>query len=209
MGLAMSDVTSGAPIAIRTARASDEDTILEICLRTADGGQDGSHCYSDPRLPGLVWALPYVRLCSENAFVLTRGEEVMGYCVAAPDTAAYEQRLEQEWWPLLKAELQGFASRTAQDRNVLSFILNAPRTPNEITDPYPAHLHINLLPELQKGGYGSKLISHQLQALKRSGAVGVHLGVDPRNEGVTGFYGKFGFIEIGRTPSIMMGMKFP
>lgn len=204
----MSDVTSAAPIAIRTACPSDETSILDICLRTADRGQDGSHCYSDPRLPGFVWALPYVRLCPENAFVLTRGDDVMGYCVAAPDTKAYEERLEGEWWPMLKAMLQGFVARTEQDRNVLAYILDAPRTPNEVTDPYTAHLHINLLPELQKGGYGSMLISHQLRALERSGAVGVHLGVDPRNEGVTGFYGKFGFIEIGRTPSIIMGMKF-
>jgi ribosomal protein S18 acetylase RimI-like enzyme len=205
----MSDFTSAAPITIRTARPSDEAAILDICLRTADRGQDGSHCYSDPRLPGFVWALPYVRLCPENAFVLTRGEEVMGYCVAAPDTSAYEQRLEEEWWPMLKAELRNFAPTTPQDEYVLAYIRQAPRTPPQVTGLYPAHLHINLLPDLQKGGHGSGLISHQLQSLEKAGLSGVHLGVDPRNESVTGFYGKFGFVEIDRTPSIIMGKKFP
>ncbi|MGE6744036.1 GNAT family N-acetyltransferase [Allorhizobium pseudoryzae] len=205
----MSDFTSAAPITIRTARPSDEAAILDICLRTADRGQDGSHCYSDPRLPGFVWALPYVRLCPENAFVLTRGEEVMGYCVAALDTVAYEQRLEEEWWPKLKAELRAFAPTTPQDENVLAYIRQTPRTPPQVTDLYPAHLHINLLPELQKGGHGSRIISQQLQSLEKAGLSGVHLGVDPRNESVTSFYGKFGFVEIDRTPSIVMGKKFP
>lgn len=203
----MTHFTSPSSVSIRTARPSDEAAILDICLRTADRGQDGSQCYSDPRLPGFVWALPYVRFCPENAFVLTRGEEVMGYCVAARDTQTYEQRLEEEWWPMLKAELQGFSPRTAQDKNVLAYILEAQRTPAQLTDLYPAHLHINLMPDLQKGGHGSALLRHQLQSLRNSGVSGVHLGVDPRNEGVTGFYAKFGFLELDRVPSILMGTR--
>lgn len=73
-------------VTIRKALPSDEATILDICVRTADSGQDGSHLYTDPRLPGFVWALPYVRLCSENAFVLTKEGAVVGYCVAAAET---------------------------------------------------------------------------------------------------------------------------
>ncbi len=105
---------------------------------------------------------------------------------------------------MLKAELQGFSPRTAQDKNVLAYILEAQRTPAQLTDLYPAHLHINLMPDLQKGGHGSALLRHQLQSLRNSGVSGVHLGVDPRNEGVTGFYAKFGFLELDRVPSILM-----
>lgn len=192
-------------ICIRNARSSDEAAVLDICLRTADRGLDGTHCYSDPRLPGFVWALPYLRICPENAFVITCDDVVMGYCVAASDTVFYENRLEAEWWPMLLVELQNFSATTAQDANVLNYIRKAPRTPQEIAAPYPAHLHINLLPALQKGGYGAKLIRHQLQSLRHAGACGVHLGIDPRNEAVVGFYSKFGFAEINRTPSIIMG----
>jgi ribosomal protein S18 acetylase RimI-like enzyme len=205
---AVNNLSLTPSIAIRTARPSDEASILDICLRTADRGQDGSKNYSDPRLPGLVWALPYVRFCPENASVLIQGDEVMGYCVAARDTQAYEQRLAEEWWPMLKAELQGFSAGTEQDENVLAYILEAPRTSRKVTDLYPAHLHINLLPKLQKGGHGSRLLQHQLQSLSVCGATGVHLGVDPRNEIVMGFYSKFGFVEIDRTPSIVMGKRF-
>jgi ribosomal protein S18 acetylase RimI-like enzyme len=195
------------PIAIRLAQPSDETAILDICLRTADRGHDASGHYSDPRLPGLVWALPYVRLCPDNAFVLTRGDEVMGYCVATPDTEAYEERLETEWWARLRVELAGVSPQSADDNQVLAYISAAVRTPKNLTDAYPAHLHINVLPEMQKGGHGSALLRHQLEALAHAGVPGVHLGVDPRNHGVTKFYSKFGFVELFRNPSIVMGIK--
>lgn len=203
----MNDIRLSPSLAIRTARPTDEEALLDICLRTSDRGQDGSQCYSDPRLPGLVWAVPYLRFCPEDAFVLTRDEVVMGYCVAASDTVAYEDRLSAEWWPDLKAEFQNFSATTTREEDVLSYIREAPRTSQKVTHDYPAHLHINLLPELQRGGYGSVLLRHQLQSLIKSGVAGVHLGVDPRNEGVTGFYGKLGFVEIDRTPSIVMGRR--
>ncbi|MET3614223.1 ribosomal protein S18 acetylase RimI-like enzyme [Rhizobium aquaticum] len=203
----MNDLNPLPAVAIRTARPSDEASIMDICLRTADAGKDGTQCYSDPRLPGFVWALPYIRLCPDNAFVLTHGEQVMGYCVAAPDTVAFEECLKKEWWPMLRAELQGFSPGTPHDENVLAYIHNPPGTPSRIADLYPAHLHINVLPELQKGGHGSRLFSRQIQALTTSGVTGVHLGINPRNEGVVAFYRRFGLLEIGRTPSIIMAMR--
>lgn len=140
--------------------------------------------------------------------MLTRDDEVMGYCVAASDTVSYEEWLAAEWWPRLRLELAGLTPRTPQDEKILTYILNAPRTAEHVTARYPAHLHINLLPELQSGGYGSLLLRHQLHALEKAGVSGVHLGVDARNEGVTGFYKKFGFVEIERIPSILMCQLF-
>lgn len=196
-----------SPVVIRNAQPSDEAAILDICLRTSDSGRDGSRHYTDARLPGFVWALPYVRFCPKNAFVLTQRGVVMGYCVAAPDTTAYEDWLEASWWPFLKEELRDFSARTAEDENVLSHIQSPSRTPAQVTNPYPAHLHINILPELQNGGHGSSLVRHQLNALMLSGVEGVHLGVNQHNERVVAFYAKFGFVEIDRTPSILMAKR--
>lgn len=195
-------------VVIRNAQPSDEAAILDICLRTSDSGQDGSQHYTDARLPGLLWALPYVRFCRENAFVLTQRGVVMGYCVAAPHTTVYEDWLEAAWWPVLKEELRDFSAQTAEDKNILSYIQSPSRTSARVTKRYPAHLHINLLPELQNGGHGSSLLRHQLNALMMSGAEGVHLGVNQHNEKVVAFYAKFGFVEIDRTPSILLAKRF-
>lgn len=199
--------SSASSVSIRAVAAADEAAILGICLKTSDCGRDGAQLFNDGRLPGLVWALPYARLYPSHAFVLTQDGEVMGYCVATPDTAAYEARLEADWWPDLRAEFCSCRPATPAEEGLLAYIKAPQRTAAEITDAFPAHLHINILPQMQKGGHGSRLLRHQLEALRAAGVGGVHLGIDPRNESVTAFYRRFGFTGLGRTPSIVMGMK--
>lgn len=58
---------------------------------------------------------------------------------------------------------------------------------------YPAHLHIDLLPVVQGGGVGRRLIATLLDELRRRGVRGVHLGVDPQNVGAAAFYERLGF----------------
>ena len=58
---------------------------------------------------------------------------------------------------------------------------------------YPAHLHIDVLPDYQRRGYGRRLIETLLDALGRAGAGGVHLGVGTANVGAQEFYKRVGF----------------
>ncbi|WP_073015405.1 GNAT family N-acetyltransferase [Roseibium suaedae] len=190
--------------AIRPARAGDRDAVAAICLRTANKGQDASTCYSDPDYPGFVWALPYLALDGGIAFVLTRDEEVVGYAVGTADTRAFEQEQEKSWWPELRSRLAEAKAATDDDRYVLDYVRTPESLPEEIVQPYPAHLHINLLPEAQGEGRGTRLLATLLDALAAAGASGVHLGVNHMNEPVTAFYGKLGFTEIARLPSIIM-----
>jgi ribosomal protein S18 acetylase RimI-like enzyme len=61
---------------------------------------------------------------------------------------------------------------------------------------YPAHFHIDLLPEAQSHGFGRQLIEQFCDSAKASGAGGVHLGVARRNTNAIGFYRHLGFREI-------------
>ena len=191
--------------AIRAAVAHDEDSILDICVRTADCGKDGRHLYSNPRYPGLLWAAPYLRFAPDHAFVLEKEGRVLGYAVGAGDTAAFAEDLERGWWPMLRTKLKAEVPSAPGDAYVFDYI----RQPEEIADAinsiYPAHLHINLTQEAQGHGRGSTLLRQLITSLAASGAQGVHLGVNQHNEAVTAFYRKFGFAEIARNPSIIMG----
>ncbi len=53
-------------------------------------------------------------------------------------------------------------------------------------DDYPAHLHIDLLPELQGQGFGRRLIDTLRGALAERGVAAVHLGMDAANTGRAG-----------------------
>jgi ribosomal protein S18 acetylase RimI-like enzyme len=63
-------------------------------------------------------------------------------------------------------------------------------------DRYPAHLHIDLLPENQGQGLGRTLLDTLRSALAARGVPGVHLGMDPANTRARAFYDRYGFHEL-------------
>ena len=62
--------------------------------------------------------------------------------------------------------------------------------------PYPAHLHIDLLPDAQGAGHGRALIDTFRAAAAEAGAPALHVGVDPANTRALGFYARLGFTPI-------------
>ena len=76
-----------------------------------------------------------------------------------------------------------------------------------LAEHYPAHLHINVLPEAQSGGWGRRLIETELDALRRAGVRGVHLGVSPTNERAKGFYAHLGFDDISRDGRVIYAKR--
>ncbi|KUI96599.1 GNAT family N-acetyltransferase [Vibrio sp. MEBiC08052] len=192
---------------IRQARVEDEEALYQICLKTAKAGNDASDVYSDPHYPGQLYVVPYARFEPELAFVLICNEQVVGYAVATSNTRQFEQTLENKWWPVLR---RAYANREEQkpfDNKVLNQIRHPHVAAQELVSKWPAHLHINLLPQVQSGGWGSKLISAVVDALQKKQAPGVHLGVSLQNEKVCEFYKKQGFTHIIRSNAIYMGRE--
>lgn len=61
---------------------------------------------------------------------------------------------------------------------------------------YPAHLHIDLLPEYQRQGHGRTLMDALLDARHRKQVSAVHLGMATTNTAARAFYDRLGFHEI-------------
>jgi hypothetical protein len=93
----------GQPAHIRRYRPDDIDDLYSICLQTADNGQGAAALFHDPELPGHIYVAPYVTFEPALALVAEDARGVGGYIVAALDSRAFEQRLEREWWPALRA----------------------------------------------------------------------------------------------------------
>ncbi len=183
---------------IRQVRTADRDAVYEICLLTADAGDDGTHLYSDPAMPGHVWAGPYVAFEPEQGFVVTDpDDQAIGYVLAAADSRSFEQRLERDWWPPLRErypqEEPNAAPGRTGDRIVTYLIHHPPTADPALVDAYPSHLHIDLLPAAQGRGDGRRLIERLCASLRAAGSPGVHLGVARRNERAIGFYRALGF----------------
>ncbi|APG16709.1 GNAT family N-acetyltransferase [Kosakonia radicincitans DSM 16656] len=194
-----------AEAVIRHATEADFPALSRICLETANAGKDATALYSDPALPGLRFVIPYARFAPDFALALEQQGEVVGYAVAVPDTRAFEAVLNQQWWPMLQAQYRDYPASAPLDSKVLEAIFQPDAAADQLVSQWPAHLHINLLPPAQQGGWGRKLIEQLLALLREAGVPGVHLGVSLQNEQVCGFYQRLGFTPIVRSNAIYMG----
>ena len=183
---------------IRDAQPGDLDALYRIALATGDSGQDAAHLYRDPRLVGSLYAVPYAVLEPRFALVVEDTSGVGGYIVGALDTLAFEARLEAEWWPALRREHADPGGPPAAWNldQLRAYQVHHPRPPpTRITDPYPSHLHINLLPHLQGRGLGQAMLDAWLARIAAAGSRGLHLGVSPVNHRALRFYRAYGLEE--------------
>lgn len=182
---------------IRKAQPADEDALYHIALLTGDHGKDATALYVDPKMKGHIFAVPYLRFSPELAFVAEMNGTVVGYCVGVADTREFENRLEQDWWPVLQAKYPApnpanKANWTLDEQRIARF--HAPeQNPETIVTPYPAHLHMNLLPQAQGLGIGVKLLAHWMNQASKLGVKKVHLSVSGENDSAIGFWHSQGF----------------
>jgi len=189
---------------IRRYRPSDLDALYQICLQTGDDGQDATLLFQDPRLLGNFFAAPYGLFEPSLAFVAEDAEGVAGYVLGALDTRAFEQQLERNWWPALRARYPdpppGLPpGQWTPDQHVAYLIHHPWRIPGGLAARYPSHLHIDLLPRLQASGYGRQLTHMLTTALRSRRSRGVHLHVPRGNQRAAGFYRHLGFTELPAT----------
>jgi GNAT superfamily N-acetyltransferase len=200
------------PARIRAYRPGDIDTLYRICLQTADGGQDATGRFSDPRLPGHVYMAPYVTFEPSLAFVAEDAAGVGGYIVAALETLAFGRRLARDWWPALRARYPEPPADQAErlplpERYAVHDIHHPFSAPPEVVERFPSHLHVNLVPRMQGRGAGRQLIATLMSGLRDHGSRGVHLFVGRSNTRAAGFYRHVGFAELPATRSYIFAMN--
>jgi len=186
---------------IRPYHPGDLDALYQICLLTGDDGQDATSLFADPMLLGHFFAAPYGLFAPSLAFVLEDAQGVGGYILGALDTRAFEEQLESNWWPRLRTRYPDPAAgvpaeQWTPDQHMAHMIHHPWRIPDELAARYPSHLHIDMLPRLQAGGYGRQMTNTLTAALRDQGSRGVHLHVPRGNERAAGFYRHLGFTEL-------------
>ena len=182
---------------MREATLHDLPGVYRVCLRTGAAGTDATSLHADPDLLGHLWAGPYLVHPGSIGLVVQDEEGVAGYCVGTPDTTAFEDWLDSAWFPPLRERHPVGSGATEADRGVVDWIHHPRRPSAHLVATHPAHLHIDLLPRLQGQGWGRRLMDEMGRRLSAAGASGVHLGVDPANEGATAFYERLGFTRFG------------
>jgi ribosomal protein S18 acetylase RimI-like enzyme len=179
------------PLVIRPFEPADEADLVDVCLRTGASGEDASHLYASPTLLADVYATPYARHDPSLALVVENGSRVVGYVLATADTRAFAEWFSGVWWPSVRPD------PVAQpDAELVTSVDDPQRMLLADVDRYPAHLHIDLLPEAQGRGLGRRLMNEMFDRLRERGVPAVHLALDPANAGAGVFYERLGFVSL-------------
>ncbi|MDL9981361.1 GNAT family N-acetyltransferase [Microbacterium sp. ASV49] len=196
---------------IRTFRPGDEEALADICVRTGDAGGDATGRYSSDDLLPAIFVLPYVARHPDFAWVVESDDDrVTGYIVGAPDTDAFDAWFRDEWWPRYHAQFPRPAEVVTEEDDIVTGAYRRAETPSTAGEKgYPAHLHIDLLPELQGQGFGRRLIETLMERFRDAAVPGVHLIASARNTGAAAFYPRVGFTLVPSVPGILVYVRKP
>jgi ribosomal protein S18 acetylase RimI-like enzyme len=187
---------------IRPARSGDEDGAYHVCMKTGNFGKDGEPFYrEDPDALGRIFVGPYLAFEPGLSLILEDDAGICGYALGAFDSRTFYDRYEREWRPVLCAQFPeptGNPAGWTRSQMVHSWYHHPDYTCPEPYADYPSHLHIDLLDRAQGRGYGRRMLEQVMDALRRSGSPGAHLGVSLMNEAAPGFYRKLGFRDLLR-----------
>lgn len=178
---------------VRKANPDDENAINEICFRTSD--KSGDPRYQD--LVGLHWAVPYLRYEKDQCFVVAgEDDNPVGYILAAANAREfrrnYHRRMKTDIRRVLNTQRHSFSLLEYYREYFLSsYYLEY--IPLGTDREYPAHLHIDIVPEHQRQGLGRLLMDTLLENLRVMGCPGVHLGVGNENRAAIQYYERQGF----------------
>ncbi len=167
--------------AIRKYKPADREQIRTICHLTAT---DPAYV-ENKELVATLYADYYTDFEPENIFVVAREEDdlAVGYILCAENYKSYIKDFGKSVLPKVREIDKGQA---------LVHRLNFMQE-RYLGRKYPAHLHIDILPEAQRQGFGTQLVDALVAHLREKGVKGVHLGVGGTNEKGINFYKKYGF----------------
>ncbi len=187
----------------------ERDVLYEICADAGEGGRSIAEDLTEPKLLGGFYAVPYAEYDPSLCLMLRIESRPLGYILGTDNTAAFARWFNSIQLPKLRqasAHLSGTAASAAEQR-----LLDDISQGMEVLDfcrQYPAHLHINILPEAQGKGLGKRLMNEFIELLRCRQVPGVHLGVAAENTQAIGFYESFGFSLIAWKPEVRFyGMK--
>ncbi len=193
---------------IRPFESRDMPMLYHICLLTGQDGGDASGTVDDEIL-GAIYAAPYATFEPELCFVLDSKGQAIGYVLGTRDSQKFAERCEKEWWPALRRKYPLLDAKDQSRTASLTRSIHQGYVVPDIHEAYPAHLHIDLLPNGQGKGYGGKMITHFCEQIAGLGVPSVHFGVSKVNENAMGFYEHLGFHVIDSTDrSVHFGMNF-
>lgn len=166
---------------VRPYEEKDKEDVRFVCLNSegpcglSEGGQ---------HFILTTYCDYFIEKEGRNCFVAAdENDRAIGYVICAENYDEYLACFLSEYIPRFK-KTESARRREAMESSELQGKYKA---------DYPAHLHIDVLPEYQRMGLGHKMVDALCEHLKTKGVRGVMLTVWEKNNTGRSFYQKYGF----------------
>ncbi len=181
---------------IRPYEAKDRDAVRYICLNSdgpCDADEKGQHFLLT------TYCDYYIEREGHNCFVFAdENDNAVGYILCAEDFSAFREVFFSDFKTRIDSDRIS-EHKWAEE----SIVLHA-----KYSADYPAHLHIDLLPDYQGKGIGTLLMQTLFDHLREKKCRGIMLTVFRHNTGAVRFYERYGFECIGEnTNNLAFGKK--
>ncbi len=192
-------------IECRPYRRGDRSAVREICCETGHLGDPIDPYFGDREVFADFVTLWYTDVDPAWSFVAVDRGRVVGYLLGCADSMRYNREAPRLWRRLaLKAVARGVILRPSTapmaSRLLVDFLTERPSF-GWYGERFPAHLHINLLPEARGRGAGRMLMEAFCGALQSAGVPGVFLETSCENERAVAFFEAMGFEPLHAAPS--------
>lgn len=202
-------------IEIRPCQSRDRDAVVTICHRTGYFGEDAAPYFKDADLFGLLFTAYYLDHEPEHCFVADDNGAAVGYIIGSVDTEAQREAFSRLIVPRIVK--RAFTRTLFRHPGDVWFLLGLTDHADyekelfteDLVTNYPAHLHMNVLPDYQRRGLGGRLMARFVEAMRTAGAPGVHLVTSTENKKALPFYHKEGFVVFKELPNKLWEKKSP
>ena len=181
---------------IRPYQNKDFDSVRFVCLNS-EGPCDLNE--PDQHYVLTTYCDYYIEREPQNCFVAAdESDRAVGYIICAESFDNFFSVFRQDYVNRLSSQLEDYRSMAIHSTDLQ----------RKYKMEYPAHLHIDLLPEYQRKGSGHKLVDTLASHLRSKGVPGVMLTVGTLNQVGQSFYNKYGFSVLEKTPGdVAYGLK--
>jgi ribosomal protein S18 acetylase RimI-like enzyme len=196
---------------IRTFSESDREAMRDLFGRAGEGSPTAS-LWGHTESEAAVYLTPYLDLEPDSVFIAVVDGALVGYLCGCLDTGAFPSEGERMNQAIRKYRLM-FRRKPAAffARGLIDVAICAIRrlpTAGDFNDSrWPAHLHINAIPQVRGTGVGTALMTRWFERLRASGSRGCHLQTLVENSRAVAFFARMGFQKQGPTP-LVPGLRY-
>ncbi len=186
---------------VRAASPADARVLADLFTRAGQGSPGGELWHHAPSEMD-IYLTPYLDHPQATVLLAEANGVALGYLAGCYDTAAFpleRERIEQairDHQLMSKPRPVRFFLRAGFD--TVAAKLRRHRLAGDFADTrWPAHLHIDVVPEARGHGAGPRLIERWLALLDRRGVGGCFLQTQVENERARRFFTRYGFVAHG------------